>query len=87
MSTGSTTICVPEGKEYPAGEVTGLLTMSRLEKIRCENRTQPRHSKVTEQTGECQDVLVLAVLLSPDAVASQRQDGGVFRRTELHGTR
>ena len=29
VSTGSTTICVPQGKEYPAGKVTGLLTMSR----------------------------------------------------------
>ena len=31
-------------------KVTGLLTMSRLEKIQCENQTQGRHSKVTEQT-------------------------------------
>ena len=80
-------MCVPQGEEYFAGKVTGLLTMSLREKIQCENRTQRRHSKVTEQTGEGQDVLVLAVLRAPDAVASRRQDGGVFRRTELHGTR
>ena len=54
----------------------GWLTNSRcvadeLQKLQCENGTQPRHhrheviigdSKVTEQTGECQDVLLFAVL-------------------------
>ena len=58
-------------KGYPARKVTEWLTNSRcfankLEKFKCENRTQPGHhrheviiegSKVTEKAGECHDEL------------------------------